>query len=120
LLSQVNLVEMDLLRGGQRMPMLDPWPDSPYRLMVARARKPQACLVWEGHFQHPLSPIPVPLAKPDPDISLALQPLIDTIYRRFHYERSIDYRAELVPPFTAEEAAWCRQQVQGRAGRTGR
>src|SRR5262249_36273384 len=33
LLDGVNLVEIDLLRGGQRMPMLDPWPDSPYTLM---------------------------------------------------------------------------------------
>src|SRR5262245_8688655 len=30
LLGGVSLVEIDLLRGGQRMPMLDPWPDSPY------------------------------------------------------------------------------------------
>ncbi len=28
LLADVNFVEIDLLRGGERMPMLDPWPDS--------------------------------------------------------------------------------------------
>jgi hypothetical protein len=28
--GDINLVEIDLLRGGRRMPMLDPWPDSPY------------------------------------------------------------------------------------------
>ncbi len=38
LLGNVSLVEIDLLRGGQRMPMLDPWPDSPYMLLLARAR----------------------------------------------------------------------------------
>ena len=36
LLADVNLVEIDLLRAGQRMPMFDPWPDSPYTLLVAR------------------------------------------------------------------------------------
>jgi hypothetical protein len=113
----MNLVEIDLLRGGQRLPMLDLWPDSPYTLMVARAGKPQQCLVWEAHFQRPLPAVPVPLAKSDADIPLSLQPLIDTIYQRFRYGRSIDYTTELTPPLSAEEAAWCRQQVQARAGR---
>jgi hypothetical protein len=35
LLGDASLVELDLLRDGQRMPMLDPWPDSPYTLLVA-------------------------------------------------------------------------------------
>jgi hypothetical protein len=111
LLDRVNLVEIDLLRGGQRMPMLDPWPNSPYVLMVARARKTDACLVWEGHFQHPLPDIPVPLAKPDPDLTLSLQPLLDTIYRRFRYEQSINYARELTPPMTPGEAEWWRQRL---------
>ena len=33
--GNVKPMEIDLLRGGQRMPMLDPWPDSPYTLLVA-------------------------------------------------------------------------------------
>ncbi len=36
LAGQANLVEIDLLRGGQRMPMADDWPDSPYYLLVAQ------------------------------------------------------------------------------------
>ncbi len=113
--GHVSLVEIDLLRGGRRMPMLDPWPNSPYTLLVARARHPQTCRVWEAHFQHPLPPIPVPLTKPDPDLALNLQPLIDTIYRRFRYEESIKYTAELAPPFSAEEAAWWRKQRRARS-----
>lgn len=116
LLSDVNLVEFDLLRGGQRMPMLDPWPDCPYTLMVARARKPDACLVWEAFFQRPLPAIPIPLAKPDADLPLNLQPLFDTIYRRFRYEQSIDYTTVLTPPLNAEESAWCQQLLQARPG----
>ena len=66
LLGNVNLVEIDLLRGGQRMPMLDPWPDSPYTLLVAKAKKFQLCQVWPATFQRPLPPIPVPLPIPPP------------------------------------------------------
>jgi hypothetical protein len=115
LLSGVNLVEIDLLRGGQKMPMLDPWPKCPYTLMVARAYKAQLCWVWPAHFQEPLPRIKVPLAKPDPPLPLDLQPLLDKIYQTSHYERSIDYSQPLTSPWNDEEAAWCRQHLQARS-----
>ena len=118
LLGDVNLVEIDLLRGGQRMPMLDPWPASPYTLLVARAKKAQLCRVWPVHWQRPLPPLPVPLAKPDPDIPLDLQPMLDAIYQRSRYERSIDYRKPLTPPLDAVETAWLEQQLQARRSQT--
>jgi hypothetical protein len=79
LLAGVNLVEIDLLLGGQRMPMADPWPDTPYALLVARANQ-VACKVWPVPLQSPLPPLPVPLAKPDPDVTVELQPMIRAIY----------------------------------------
>jgi hypothetical protein len=110
LLGRVNLVEIDLLRGGQRMPMLDPWPNSPYTLLVYRGSMTQLCQVWPGYFHRPLPPIPVPLAKPDSDISLSLQPLIEAIYQRSRYERSIDYGKPLTgAPLRPEEATWLEQ-----------
>ena len=117
LLGDVNLVEIDLLRGGQRMPMLDPWPDSPYTLLVARAKKYALCQVWPVYFQIPSPSIPVPLAKPDPDIPLDLQPMIDAIYQRSRYERSIDYSRPLTPPLHAAETGWLKQQLEARRSR---
>jgi hypothetical protein len=112
LLGAANLVEIDLLRGGQRMPMLDPWPKSPYTILVAREKKSPRCLVWPAHFQHPLPTIPVPLAKPDPDIPLNLQPMVEAIYARSRYHRSIDYARPLTPPLAPEAAAWLEQQLR--------
>ena len=113
LLGNVSLVEIDLLRGGQRMPMLDAWPDSPYTLLVARAHA-DLCRVWPAHYRRPLPRIPVPLAKPDPDIALDIQPMIDEIYDRFRYARSIDYRKPLSPPLDIAEAGWLKQQLQAK------
>ena len=107
----MSLVEFDLLRGGQHMPMLDPWPDSSYTLPVARA-KTQLCRVWLAHYLRPLPPIPVPLTKPDHDIRLDLQPMIDQIYQRFRYLRSIDYSKPLTPPLDAAEALWLEKQLR--------
>ncbi len=114
LLGNVSLVELDLLRGGSRMPMLDPWPDSPYTLLVARARA-QLCRVWRAHSLRPLPAIPVPLVRPDHDISLSVQPMIDQIYERFRYLQSIDYRKALTPPLGAAESVWLQKQIRSRS-----
>jgi hypothetical protein len=109
LLSEVNLVEFDLLRGGQRLPMLDPWPDSPYTFLVARSGGRGRCRVRAAYSLRPLPLVLVPLARPDPDVPLNLQPLIETLYMRSRYKRSIDYHRPLTPPLTAEENAWLAQ-----------
>jgi hypothetical protein len=108
LVCEVHLVEIDLLRGGTRLPMRDPWPDSPYTLLVARAGQQYACDVWPAYFHLPLPAIPIPLAAPDPDARLELQPLIDSIYRRLRYDETIDYTKPLLPPPTAEEQQWLK------------
>ncbi len=114
LLGGVSLVEIDLLRGGRRMPMLDPWPDSPYTLLVARALDYERCRVWPAHFRRPLPPIPVPLAKPDPDLALRLQPMIEAIYERSRYGRSIDYTRPLSPPLGPDDTAWLERRRRAR------
>lgn len=114
LLGKANLVEIDLLRGGDRMPMLDRWPDCPYTLLVSREERAPRCKVWPAFFDRPLPAIPVPLSRPTPDLTLALQPLIETIYERGRYHEDIDYSLPPEPPFTEEQTVWLRQQLQDR------
>lgn len=102
LVGAANLVEMDLLRGGTRLPMLDEWPNSPYTILVARKRFAPTCRVWPAHYLRPLPAIPVPLLEPDPDVTLNLQPMIEAIYERSRYSRSIDYGKKLTPPLSQE------------------
>ncbi len=91
------------------MPMLDRWPDSPYTLLVAPAKKARLCRVWPAHFQRPLPSLAVALAKPAPDVPLDLQPMIDEIYRRSRYERSINYCKPFTPLLDAADARWLKQ-----------
>jgi hypothetical protein len=118
LLGKANLVEIDLVRGGTRMPMLDPLPDSPYYLLVAREEWAPTCRVWPAFFDRPLPPIPIPLSKPDHDIPLAIQPLIDAIYQRARYREQLDYSKQLAPPLTPEQTAWLARQLSGEARAT--
>ena len=118
-MSDTNLVEIDLLRGGTKMPMLDPWPKSPYTLLVARSSWGGAyCRVWPAHFTLPLPAIPVPLTQPDPPVELKLQPLVEAIYSQRRYDSDIDYRKPLRPPLSTEEITWLQAQLQARTEAT--
>jgi hypothetical protein len=97
LLGRANFIEIDLLGGGQRFPMLTPWPDSPYTLLVSRAERAPHCRVWLGHFQSRLPVLPVPLLYSEPDLSLDLQPLLGAIYALGGYDERIDYTRPLRP-----------------------
>jgi hypothetical protein len=120
LLGQANFVEIDLLRGGQKMPMLTPWPDCPYTLLVSRAYRAPKCRVWTAHFRRRLPVLPVPLLEPDPDLSLDLQPLVDGIYALGRYDERIDYSRPLVPPLSDEDAVWFQEAMRNRRSRPGR
>jgi hypothetical protein len=112
LLGDANFVEIDLLRGGQRMPMLDPWPDSPYTAMTARPRSVPRCLVWPATFQAPLPEVPVPLLRPDADVPLDLQAMVEAIYARSRYDHSIDYSRPIDPPLDAAQADWVADRLR--------
>jgi hypothetical protein len=107
-----NLVEIDLLRGGRRMPMSSPWPDSPYYLLTSYKKPRRECFAWPAYSIKPLPPITIPLTPPDPDISLEVQPLVDAIYARSRYGYDIDYRRPLSLPLSAAEQAWLEERLR--------
>ena len=110
--GSANLVEIDLLRRGRRMPMVSPRPNAPYYLLVCRKKQAPRCAVWAAYFTEALQAIPIPLAPPDPDLSLALQPLIDAVYARSRYARDIDYARPLNPALDAKETAWLAERLR--------
>lgn len=115
LMGTANFVEIDFVRGGDKMPMMDSWPSSPYYLLVARKLFAPACRVWPAYLQRPVPKLRIPLLHPDPDVVLDLQAMIDAIYVRSRYERSIDYTRPLTLPLTAEESAWLAERLQDRS-----
>ena len=112
----VNLVEIDLLRGGQRITMANPerLPPShrtPYQACVWRAARPSKLEVYRIPLRERLPTIRVPLRKRDADVALDLQALFDQAYRNGRYE-STDYADDPKPPFTGEDKAWAEEIVR--------
>ena len=105
----VNLVEIDLLRGGPRMPM-EGVPMCDYLVMVARPADWPRAGIWPVRLREPLPTIPVPLAEPDPDVRVDLQRLLHAIYDAARYDRFV-YAGEPDPPLRGDDAAWAVQFV---------
>lgn len=112
LLGSVHFVEIDLLRGGARMPMLDPLPDSPYYVLLCRQERAPYCRVRKAHFDRPLPDLTIPLGENDPDVILPLQPLVDAVYERSRYGRRLDYKKPPAPPLSPEQAAWLAERLK--------
>ena len=118
--DSISLVELDLLRGGKRQPMIDPWPPSPYYVLVKRRGQGQECSVWPAHSLRPLPRVPVPLADADPDVEVELQPLVEAIYERSRYFRVLDYGKPAPVALEASELEWLSARLPaGQAGQSG-
>ena len=111
-----SFVEIDLLRGGRRMPMREPWPESPYYVLVSRQDEVPRCHVWPAHTLQPLPRIPIPLEKADADVEIDLQPMVDAIYERARYAIDIDYAGSISLALSKDEL----QRLTETSRRTGR
>ncbi|MEZ4726416.1 MAG: DUF4058 family protein [Caldilineaceae bacterium] len=100
--SATHLMEIDLLRGGQRPPLEEPVPQAPYYVTLSRADRRPVVEVWPIKLQERLPVLPVPLLEPDPDVALDLAAVVADIYERGGYASLIDYHRPPPPPKLAE------------------
>lgn len=103
-LSAVHLVEIDLLRGGPRLPVQE-LPDCAYCVLVSRAGDRPRVALWPLALRDRLPTIAIPLRPPDPDASLDLQEVLHRCYDAAGYGDYI-YKDNPQPPLSSEDAAW--------------
>lgn len=110
----VNLVEIDLLRRGERPTWGDPPPQrSDYSVLVFRATDFPAAAYWPISVRDRLPVIAIPLTRALPAVALPLQDCFDRAVAAGRYEEEFDYHIPPEPPFTGEDANWVRQRVLG-------
>jgi hypothetical protein len=108
-LAGVHVVEIDLLRGGPRLPLSDV-PPSDYLVAVSRAEERPRVGLWPIQLRERLPKIPVPLRAPDPDVELDLQDALDRVYDSAGYAPLL-YETPPQPPLSEADAQWARQLV---------
>lgn len=109
-----GLVEIDLLRGGPRLP----WgnlPSCDYYALVSRAadrrqESPRAS-VWPIRLRDPLPTVPIPLRPGETEPLLDLQAIVHQIHDAAGYRLFI-YDTPPEPPLAPADAVWAAQLLQ--------
>jgi Protein of unknown function (DUF4058) len=111
--GRANLVELDLLRGGRRHAMQEPWPDSPYYILVSKKWNVPACHVWPAYAIRPLPELEVPLERNDAELRIPLQECVDAVFAASRYGEDVRYDEPIVPLLSREESQLVTQATRG-------
>jgi hypothetical protein len=103
--TRTNLVEVDLLRAGDPMPIIGPRAPSDYRILVSRgARRPHAQLyMWTLRQRIPTFVLPLLTGDVEPTIDLGA--VLHGLYDRARFDLRLDYTGPPVPPLRDDDAA---------------
>lgn len=104
--SRANYVEMDLLRGGPRLPLRGR-PGCAFYVLVSRASARPRADIWTIGVRDVLPVIPVPLRDEGAFVALPLQPSLHEVYDDATYDRYV-YDHDPMPPLSPEDTAWAR------------
>ena len=114
LANDTSLVEIDLIRRGQRLPFVDV-PAGDYYVYVTDAARYSEVLVWAFTVRDPIPPVPVPLPSPHPPVTLSLRQCIDRVYVEANYGPRIDYGQPVKPALRPADAEWAADLLKKHA-----
>lgn len=122
--SQVHLVEIDLLRGGEHTTAVDfevgwrtigPYD---YHVCIHRFDTPYDYILYPVRLTEKLPEIEVPLLPGDSPVALDIQAVFERCYDAGPYRRWVRYDGAVPEPaLTPELAAWVRQMLQEKKQR---
>jgi hypothetical protein len=112
LATRTHLVEVDLIRSGEPMPLINHAQESDYRILISRGdRRPNATLYPFG-VRQPIPTFPLPLKTDDQEPQVDIGQILHDLYDRASYDLRLDYTSDPTPPLSAAEAAWAKQLLQ--------
>jgi hypothetical protein len=121
--SKVNLVEIDLLRGGQHTTavrlddVLAKAGPFDYHVCVRAFEEPDDFVIYPVSVGERLPLVAVPLLPGDAPVSVDLQALLDRCYDTGLYQRRVPYGERTpLPPLRPEQASWVEQILRDRGG----
>jgi hypothetical protein len=109
LTSATNLIEIDLLRSGQILPMVGEIP-SDYRILISRSHQRPKAQLYAFNLKQPIPAFPIPLRSEEEPL-LELQPLLHRVYDRARLELAIDYSQVCSPKLSKEDEIWLQNLV---------
>lgn len=107
--SQTHLVEIDLLRDGDPLPMAGEAEASPYRILISRANTRPLADLYPFNLTDSIPSVPIPLQARDAEPIADCQSLLMDVYERSGYDYFIDYTTDPTPPLTPEALTWINE-----------
>jgi hypothetical protein len=112
--SWTSLVEIDLLRAGEPMPVIGAQVKSPYRLLVSRGtQRPRAALI-AFTLRQPIPSFTLPLLPDDAEPEVTLNRILHDLYRRARFDLRLDYTPSPIPPLSEADTVWAQELMHAR------
>jgi hypothetical protein len=109
----VSLVELDLLRGGGRLPLGNPPRRAfDYYVLVCRAWELPQAGFWPLGVRDPVPDVPIPIEPHVRPVLLPLRACMDQVYDGGRYAIQLPYHQPPTPRLRRADAAWARQVLE--------
>lgn len=114
--SATHLVEIDLIRAGEPLPVRvgGNGRQSDYRIIVSRAKNRPRADVYLFGVRDPIPDIPIPLRPGENEPVLPLNQLLHNLYDLTAYDLAIDYSRPPEPPLSDEDREWAAELLRAR------
>jgi hypothetical protein len=112
LASDAHYVEIDLLRVGERFPVVGILPSVPYFVFLSRVPERPRVEVWPIRLDQPLPEILIPLLPGDSDVQLDLQSALNTVYELFGYDVAANHQGDPPAPLAPEWSEWATARLR--------
>lgn len=108
IIHEVNLVEIDLLVGGERLPMREPLPPADYYVFVTHGPQWGQSDVYHWMVRDRLPTVPIPLKPEDGTVPLELAPAFVQTYDHGRYRRLLRYGGPLPFGLSESDREWAK------------
>lgn len=117
LASLTHLIEIDLLRGGQPLP-IGGAVKSDYRILISRSDRRPSAQLYAFNVRQEIPQFPIPLTPEDEEPVLDLQAIFGKVYERGRYHLAVDYTQPAQPTLSGVDAVWAEALLQEKGFRT--
>lgn len=108
----VNLVEIDLLRSGEPMPVWPAVQPGAYGILVSRAEQFPTAELYRFTVRQPIPTFRLPLRPGDAEPAVSIRAALDRAYDGAGYRFSLNYDAPPPPPpLSPADSVWVRSRL---------
>jgi Protein of unknown function (DUF4058) len=110
--SLTHLVEIDLLRKWEPMPVINNSIQSDYRVLVSRSDRRPFAELYAFNLRDSLPIFLLPLREEDVEPIVNLPELFAGVYDRAGYDYRLDYDRDPLPSLSEENRVWANELLQ--------